>query len=103
MPAKQSAATRRAIDGGEKLGTSGPRGTRTTGTRRAIMRRDLSGTLERGAARQREIIEKKRRKKADVDGGQTPTGEPERYRIRADERIGPRGKTVENWPVRVSR
>ena len=57
----KESTTRRAIDGGEKLGTSRPRGMRND-TRGAIMRRDLSSTLERGTER----VKKKKKERKEV-------------------------------------
>lgn len=58
LPTKRS-TTRRAIDGGEKLGTSS--GGRDT--RGAIMRRELSATLERDAEKLRKKGKKERKKR----------------------------------------
>ena len=73
MLRSKESTTRRAIDGGEKLGTSRSRGIRN-GTRGAIMRRDLSGTLERGMSRK----EKKKEEEFRVSG----TQERNNYRIK---------------------
>ena len=99
MLRSKESTTRRAIDGGEKLGTSRSRGMRN-GTRGAIMRRDLSGTLERGMSRK-----EKKKKRSSVCRGRksgTTIGLKRAYASRFGniEHRRPHGKTMENWSTR---